>query len=329
MKAFEADVVCQVQRGGSKRNQEAAQTASPPEAADDIVRQVLPDLPQSFEEGSALAAQKHDTEKASETEGSGIKMLGQEFVEQSDIKTTTSSDELRPRTPARENLSPRHSDISTFGSQTDTSSDGDGTCSDDDRSSIHESQVRDTTTPVEDSAEQAFKFGATSKDPSPVAPSSPAALPQTSLAAVHPASPPDSITSDNEVLDKDLSTVEPQQDGLSSDATQSLVHMAPTLSTTDTKDQQLLADTDAYIEFAALPLASPKGSSSASQDQNGRLQAADIAEEWPSGLTGWALLLCGRLQAKAPAVVRPFVDVAVSAAVEVLAATAALSDICF
>lgn len=141
MKAFVANVVCQVQRGGSKRNQAAAQTASPPKSADDIVRQVLLDLPQSFEEGSAPAAQKYGTKKASETEGSGIKMLAQESVAQSDIKTTTLTDELRPGTPARENLSPRHSDISTFGSQTDISCDGDGPCSDDDCSTIHESQV--------------------------------------------------------------------------------------------------------------------------------------------------------------------------------------------
>lgn len=59
------------------------------------------------------------------------------------------------------------------------------------------------------------------------------------------------------------------------------------------------------------------------------MEGAEFAEEWPRGLTGWALLLCGRLQAKTPVAIRPLVDAAVATAVEVLAATAAMSDICF
>lgn len=68
-----------------------------------------------------------------------------------------------------------------------------------------------------------------------------------------------------QVLDKTDCTAEPQQEGLSSAASQSLLHMTSTLSTTDTKDQQLLADIDAHIEVAPLPLKPPQGSSSASQ----------------------------------------------------------------
>ncbi|BDA47332.1 hypothetical protein COCOBI_10-1780 [Coccomyxa sp. Obi] len=338
------------QRSGSKRNQAAGKTASPPEPADDIVQQTPSDLPLSFKEGSAAAAQKHETEKASEA-GSGIKMLAQESGAQFDIESTTSLADICPLAPMTS--VPLATDETTaakdsaeeplhfFTTSTEAAPVAPSppaalpaaspapampAMSSADISAEHQVDITDAA----DSIEQPSQVPVTSKDPSAVAPTPAAALPATSTAAVPPTSPPGS-TSDNKVLDEALCTAEPQREGLiSSDASKSPADVAPTLPLTESEEQQLKADFDAHTDCSPVPLPSPTGSShSTSQAQNEGKEAAEIIEQWPRGLTGWALLLCGRFQAKTPTAIRPLVDVAVAAAVEVLAATTALSAICF